>query len=80
MNRDSLGDSYNANSVGKGNGSDRDRLRNRCWDKQQLVGLLEGEISSVDSVDAMNHLEQCAVCRKSLEDLSAEPNEWKEVC
>lgn len=80
MNRDSLGDSYNDNSVGKGNGSDRDRLRNRCWDKQQLVGLLEGEISSVDSVDAMNHLEQCAVCRKSLEDLSAEPNEWKEVC
>ena len=58
MNRDSLGDSYNANSVGKGNGSDCDRLRNRWWDKQQLVGLLEGEISSVDSVDAMNHLEQ----------------------
>ena len=49
MNRDSLGDSYNANSVGKGNGSDCDRLRNRCWDKQQLVGLLEGEIPALGS-------------------------------
>lgn len=78
MNRNFSGNDRNVND------ENRNRLRNGCWDQKQLLGLLGGELLGgqqipADSAVVISHLEQCETCRNTLEGLSAEPHEWKEV-
>jgi hypothetical protein len=50
-----------------------------CCSREQLIGLLDGQLGLYDSNLALTHIEQCDVCRKSLEDMSGAPSDWKEA-
>lgn len=50
-----------------------------CCSREQLIGLLDGQLGQYDSDLALSHIELCDVCRKSLEDMSGDASDWKEA-
>lgn len=50
-----------------------------CCSREQLLGLLDGKLSQYDSDLALSHIENCDVCRMSMEDISGAPSDWKEA-
>ena len=50
-----------------------------CCNQEQLVSLLAGQLGQHDSDLALSHIEQCDVCRKSMENLSGDESDWNEA-
>ncbi|MCY2996652.1 MAG: serine/threonine-protein kinase [Planctomycetota bacterium] len=50
-----------------------------CCSQEQLMSLLDGQLGQHDSDLALSHIEQCDVCRKSMENLSGDERDWNEA-
>ncbi|MEX0711198.1 MAG: protein kinase, partial [Pirellulales bacterium] len=46
---------------------------------QQLAPFVAGELPPADEAALVEHLDQCPACRQRLEQLAAEPGDWREL-